>query len=189
MDQQYRTRLMLIAGIVLVVLAVFFCWCYAKKSARAEKWGWRVIGLLMVSFLAFTVWYYTPVSCHQTVQVYCEEAPFTPVEVALDLEVHRSYLYGKWLTGSARTPMADYPLDYSKKHVNGAFTRLGERELNLKVFRQDADMIDGSLGLRVRFSRGWKSVTAMEMWDYPLIGESTLYVTEGSEFLDYWRSK
>ena len=50
-------------------------------------------------------------------------------------------------------------------------------------------MIDGSLGLRVRFSRGWKSITAMEMWDYPLIGESTLYVTEGSAFLDYWRSK
>ncbi len=184
-----KGRLMLITGIVFVMLTAFFCWCYAKKSKQVSKWGWRIIGLVASVFVVFSVWYHIPISCKQTVQVYCEEAPFTPVEVALDLEVHRSYLYGKWLTGSACTPMADYPLDYSKKHVNGAFTRLGERELNLKVFRQDADMIDGSLDLHVRFSRDWKSVVTMEMWDYPLTGESTFYVTEGSVFLDYWRSK
>ena len=189
MDQLHRERLILIVGIAFVAVTAFFCWCYAKKNARTEKIGWLTIGLLAVAFAAFTVWYHIPIACQQTIQVYCEEAPFTPVEVELDLKVHRSYLYGKWLTGSARTPMADYPRDYSKKRVNGEFTSRGERTLNLGVFRTDAKGLDGSLRLTLTFSRNWKSVEQAEVWDLSLTDKNTFYVTEGSAFLDYWQSK
>ena len=182
-------RLLLIAGIALAAMTAFFCWCYAKKSAKVSKWGWRIIGLAAVLLAVFTVWYHIPISCEQTVTVYGEAAPFTPVEVELDLKVHRSCLYGKWLTGSARMCGVDYPRDYAKKHVNGSFTGWGDRGLHLTVFQAETTGFDGSLRMDLEFSGNWRTVTGLEVWSHSLSGESTFYATEESPFVTAWRSK
>ena len=50
-----KERWMLIIGIVFVLLTAFFCWCYTKKSARTEKIGWLVMGLLAAAFAVIGV--------------------------------------------------------------------------------------------------------------------------------------
>ena len=125
-----KARLMLVLGIAFAVLTAFFCWCYTKKSPRVEKWGWRVIGLLAAGFAAraaaagpfccpahhpalgiLPALCDAPIACCQTVRVCTYEEQDRPVEVEIDVEVHRNYLYGTSVRGTSKTPYGTYSND------------------------------------------------------------------------------
>ena len=167
-----KARLMLVLGIAFAVLTAFFCWCYTKKSPKVEKWGWRVIGLLAAGFAVFTVWYYTPVSCRQTVTVQTYEAKTMDVE--LDLTIHRSYLHGTRVEGTGRTPNGYYPRNFGNER-SGVTLTPGDRRLRASLFNEEGGTFESCLMLTAEFSWDWKTIRWLTLWEIPLKGETTYY--------------
>ena len=129
-----KERILVIAGVAFVALTAFFCWCYTKKSPRVEKWGWRVIGLLAAGFAVFTVWYHVPIVCCQTVRVCTYEEQDRPVEVEIDVEVHRNYLYGTSVRGTIKTPYGTYSNDDRNDRSSSPYRMPWERTLHASFY-------------------------------------------------------
>ena len=171
-----KGRLMLIIGIAFVALMAFFCWCYTKKSARAEKIGWLVMGLLIAAFAAFSVWYQTPVICRDHVQVVEMEGQKDCV-IEVELIIQRSYLYGTEISGWICTPLdiyGTYSVDESScdngRYHCGAFFRADTLTNNL-------NFENCLLSVNIEFSRGFSDVTYLEIIEMRESGTDYWYRT------------
>ena len=91
-------RMVVIILMGLLVLLLFYGWCFTEKHARVKKWGWWSIGLLTLAFAIFTVWYHTPAVCRDHVQV-VEVNSLQEATVEVELIVQRSYLRGTRISG------------------------------------------------------------------------------------------
>lgn len=168
-------RIFVIAGMVFVLLMLFFGWCYTKKSPRVEKWGWRIMGLLAAVFVVFTLWYHVPVRCKDHVQVVDPQTQKEEV-IVMELFIRRSYLKGTQVSGWICTPQDTYGT-----YGVGELTRdKGYYHCNA-LFKSDvtsAPSFDNSIhGFTVGFSRGFKNVTYLDLLERRLEGEWYWYQT------------
>ena len=178
-----KTRLIKLVLIAAVVIVAFFCWCYAKKSDTVRKWGWRIIGAATAIFLVFTVWYHVPITCQYSGTVYAQET-LTPLEVEIEAVVHRSYLYGTWVEGSARTSHGEYPNCFSNKKS----LSLGERKLSAVYFCKEHELPACSINPTMYFSWDWRSVHYLELWDFSKEnGNIIFYCTDWDTLLEHWQ--
>ena len=168
-------RILVIAGIGFVLLMLFFGWCYTKKSPKVEKWGWRIMGLLMAVFVVFTLWYHVPIRCKDHVQVVDIRTQKEEV-IVMELFIRRSYLNGTRVSGWISTPQDTYGT-----YGEGALTRDKGRYHCNALFKSDvtsAPSFDNSIhGLTVGFSRGFEDVTYLDLLERRLEDEWYWYQT------------
>ena len=171
-----KERILWIAGIVFVVLMLFFGWCYTKKSERTEKIGWLVIGLLAAAFVVFTIWYHIPIRCWDHVQV-VETNEQKECVIELELFIRRSYLRGTEVSGWICTPQDTYGSSWV-----GEATRKNGRYYCNTMFRADTMAWEPSFDdciyhLCVEFSRGFDSVTDLELIERRQSDDETYWYT------------
>ena len=176
-------RLILIIGIAFVALIAFFCWCYSSKSVRTEKKGWKIIGLLVVAFVVFTVWYHMPISCKQTVQVCAYEAQDCPVELEIEVEVLRSYLYGTCVYGTVRMPDGIYSNIGRNYHSSNPYLKPWERTLRASLYdtsnTNPYDALDSFLSATFTFRWDWRKIIFVDVLDHlPDSNDSVWYRTD-----------
>ena len=171
-----KGRWMLIIGIAFVLMTAFFCWCYTKKSARAEKTGWLVVGLLATAFAVFSVWYHIPIICRDHVQVVEMEGQKDCV-VEVELIIQRSYLHGTEISGWICTPLDVYGTysvhEASRNHGRyfcGSFFRADTLTNNL-------NFAYCLLSVDVGFSRGFSDVTYLDVIEMRESGTEYWYRT------------
>ena len=157
-----KTRMLVITGIIFVVVMLFFGWCYTEKSARTEKIGWRVIGLLTVAFVVFAFWYHIPVRCEEHIQV-VEERSQKETVINLELFIRRSFLKGTQVSGWICTPQDTYGT-----YKVGNLTRDKDRYHCSAMFQADTMMAQPSfdnsiLSVTIDFSGGFKKVTYLRL--------------------------
>ena len=171
-----NNRVFVITGIVFALLMLFFGWCYTKKSERAEKIGWLVIGLLVLAFVVFTVWYHIPIRCWDTVQV-VDTVTRKEAVIELELFIRRSYLHGIEVSGWICTPQDTYGSSWA-----GATARKNGHYDVVGMFRSATSAREPSFDdciyhLCVEFSRGFDSVTDLELIEQRQSGDETYWYT------------
>ena len=171
-----KERLIVLVGIVFALLMLFFGWCYTKKSARAEKIGWWVIGLLLLAFMVFTVWYHIPIRCWDNVPVVDTNSQQECV-IELELFIRRSYFKGTQVSGWICTPQDTYGSSW----VGEATRKKGRYSCNT-MFRADTLAGEPSFdncihSIKVGLSHGGKRVTYLRLIERRLGDEWYWYET------------
>lgn len=172
--EEKRMLVMVIIG--LAVLVLFYGWCCTEKSIRVKKWGWPIVGLLILSFVVFTVWYHIPIVCRDHVQV-VEINTQQDATIELELIVQRSYLHGTKISGWICTPIDTYGASYVSQAIrtDGCY-RCGT------MFRADTMAPEPSFDncvyhVAVDFSRGFEGVVYLDMIERRQSDDETYWYT------------